>query len=574
MKQMTLGNGLVEQAAYNERLQMRSVQVGVNGNSTAAWKAEYCWGVLEAGCAANAPRSNNGNLQVQTISAPGFSVTQKYSYDGLNRILKAEEPGVSPWTQDFVYDRWGNRALKSTSQYVDQVCTPLTMDTTVPFSAANNRWTAGAYDASGNFESGCGKSYAYDGENRIGTVNGSAVTYSYDGQDRRVKMVEAGATTVWVYDAFGSLAAEYRTGMAGVAAPCTTCYVTADHLGSTRVVTSAGTATGDGTNLVMARHDYLPFGEEIPAGWGARTAGMGYAAVDGVRPRFTGQMRDGATESGLDYFGLRYMSAAQGRFTSPDPNSAGASLFDPQSWNAYSYVNDRPLTHVDPDGDVPLPVITGLGGGIIGGVAGAFVEYRAQQGLDPSQRQSGKIWTAFGGGFVGGALAGLGLGGLAVGGVAVGAGTTAVLEGAGSVVGGYAQRRADEALGYAQAPQSEGLEIAADAISGGIGGAIGGKLGEHLIPLPNIRKQLELLRFAHRQSTRAAQSRAAQRAFDWRAGISTAVGEAIENGIATPLTKSVFDWLFRPQPPPQALKSKVESEFRPCTQGDTSEGCR
>src|SRR5580693_1090540 len=34
-------------------------------------------------------------------------------------------------------------------------------------------------------------------------------------------------------------------------------------------------------------------------------------------PRCTGKERD--AESGLDYFGARYMSSAQGRFTSPDP---------------------------------------------------------------------------------------------------------------------------------------------------------------------------------------------------------------------------------------------------------------
>ena len=201
----------------------------------------------------------------------------------------------------------------------------------------------------------------------------------------------------------------------------------------------------------------------------------------------------------------------------------------------------------------------------------AVVEYRAQQALDPSQRQSGKIWTAFGGGALAGGLAGLGLGGLAAGGVAVGAGTTVLVEGAGSVVGGYAQRRADEALGYAQAPASEGLEIAADAIGGGIGGAIGGKLGEHLVPLPNIRKQLELLKFAHRRSTRAARSEAAQRAFDRRAVVNTIVGEGIENGAATPLTRSIFDWFFRQQ---TGTKPQVDSAFRPCAQGDTSEGCR
>jgi RHS repeat-associated protein len=152
----------------------------------------------------------------------------------------------------------------------------------------------------------------------------------------------------------------------------------------------------------------LAFGEEIPSGIAGRGALYGTADISSLR--FTGKERD--AETGLDYFGLRYMSPAQGRFTTPDPNGAGASLFDPQSWNAYSYVNNRPLTHIDPDGDVPLPVITGVGGAVIGGIAGAIVEYRTQQRLAPSEQQVGKIWTAFGGGFVAGGLAGLGLGGL------------------------------------------------------------------------------------------------------------------------------------------------------------------
>jgi len=42
----------------------------------------------------------------------------------------------------------------------------------------------------------------------------------------------------------------------------------------------------------------------------------------------------------------------QGRFTSIDPGNYQAMLdpSDPQSWNAYSYVNNNPLRRVDPDG--------------------------------------------------------------------------------------------------------------------------------------------------------------------------------------------------------------------------------
>ena len=41
---------------------------------------------------------------------------------------------------------------------------------------------------------------------------------------------------------------------------------------------------------------------------------------------FTSKERD--AETGLDYFGARYMSAAQGRFTSPDPLMASANVGD------------------------------------------------------------------------------------------------------------------------------------------------------------------------------------------------------------------------------------------------------
>jgi RHS repeat-associated protein len=63
---------------------------------------------------------------------------------------------------------------------------------------------------------------------------------------------------------------------------------------------------------------------------------------------FTGKERDG--ETGLDYFEARYMSSAQGRFTSPDPGNAGAFAANPQSWNAYSYVVNIPLKYTDPHG--------------------------------------------------------------------------------------------------------------------------------------------------------------------------------------------------------------------------------
>lgn len=78
-----------------------------------------------------------------------------------------------------------------------------------------------------------------------------------------------------------------------------------------------------------------------------RTATYGYDAPAGL---FSGKEREGTEAASLDFFQARYMSAYQQRFSSPDPANAGADLTNPQSWNAYSYVWDSPLTLVDPTG--------------------------------------------------------------------------------------------------------------------------------------------------------------------------------------------------------------------------------
>jgi hypothetical protein len=143
------------------------------------------------------------------------------------------------------------------------------------------------------------------------SVNGSA-SYFYDGEGRRVKKLTCagsvactdGSTgvvkTIYVYDAMGQMAAEYST---GVNAATGTQYLTADHLGSTRVVTK------EGTDPVVSRYDYLPFGEGMAAGVNGRSGKYSVGAYpdtdDGRRVKFTGKERDG--ETGLDFFGARYL---------------------------------------------------------------------------------------------------------------------------------------------------------------------------------------------------------------------------------------------------------------------------
>ena len=152
----------------------------------------------------------------------------------------------------------------------------------------------------------------------------------------------------------------------------------------------------------------------------------GYAAVDSTRQRFTSKERD--QESGLDYFGARYYSAAQGRFTSADEFTGGPNeLFDfadaasdnptfyadiskPQSLNKYQYAYNNPLRYIDPDGHDP--------------------EAEADPGDD-------KLTKAAKGAAIGagvGAIVGAGIGAV-VGGAGGGAVGTAVAPGAGTIAG-------------------------------------------------------------------------------------------------------------------------------------------
>ncbi len=254
----------------------------------------------------------------------------------------------SNWTETYGYDQYGNRTSVSvSSSYLPTFAPAPAMD-----ASNKNRFATSAgfaYDNSGNLTQapvvpgGATQTFGYDAENKLINFNIAAATYAYDGDGRRVQKGVGSSTTVFVYDATGKLAAEYsNTSTTGSG----TKYITTDHLGSTRIVT-------DVSGAVLARHDYLPFGEEIPALFGNRSLVTGYNNGDDTRQKFTAKERD--TESGLDYFLARYFSGPQGRFTTPDWSRKPepipyADLDSPQSLNLYAYVRNNPLNHVDGDG--------------------------------------------------------------------------------------------------------------------------------------------------------------------------------------------------------------------------------
>jgi RHS repeat-associated protein len=134
---------------------------------------------------------------------------------------------------------------------------------------------------------------------------------------------------------------EAWTASSGVSPTANINWLVTDQLGTPRLIFDQ-----TGSLATTKRHDYLPFGEELFNG--ARTSGMGYAANDTTRQKFTSKERD--NETGLDYFGERYYASALGRFTTVDPLGSSAKRIDPQTMNRYTYALNNPLRYVDPDG--------------------------------------------------------------------------------------------------------------------------------------------------------------------------------------------------------------------------------
>jgi RHS repeat-associated protein len=325
--------------------------------------SSYLGGTQASNYATSIAVDNSGSAWVTgTTQSGGFPVVG----NAIQRILTSDQNGfvtkVSPDGSKLLYSTYlgGGSTDNLLGITVDGAGNAYVTGWTNSFnfpvvnasgSGTNNRVTNWTYDNVGNIMSipTMQRTFSFDAENRQtsavinGTGSAYTTTYTYDGDGRRITKSTGGALpTVYVYDPTGQLAAEYG--------PATdqesgTYYLTADALGSTRLQTNS---SGVAANC----YDYLPFGQELFAGTGARVAissgGCFVPSPDSFNLKFTGKERD--AESGLDWFKARYFSGAQGRFTSPDAPFNDQDPSDPQSWNLYSYVRNNPLRFTDPTG--------------------------------------------------------------------------------------------------------------------------------------------------------------------------------------------------------------------------------
>jgi len=118
-----------------------------------------------------------------------------------------------------------------------------------------------------------------------------------------------------------------------------------DHLGNVRAVVSGAMPTlvnGQRIATILSLTDYYPFGSKMP--------GRRFCSSTDYRYGFEGQEYD--QETGDNDFGARIYDPRISRWFMREP----LALYMP-SYSTYSFAYDNPISFVDPDGQLPWPIL-------------------------------------------------------------------------------------------------------------------------------------------------------------------------------------------------------------------------
>jgi RHS repeat-associated protein len=198
--------------------------------------------------------------------------------------------------------------------------------------------------------------YAWDADGNSITMDSVAVTY--DALDRAVEQNRSGSYTEIVYAHSGGKLALMNgqtllTAFVPLPGQATAVYTASgldhyrrsDWLGSARLTSSP-------SQTYLSSTAYTPFGGT-------------YASSGTPDPSFTGQNSDTVS---TDYDFLFRTFSTTGRWPSPDPAGVSATCpKNPQTQNRYTYVENNPLSYVDPLGTQSRPCFFGPCSGNGGG---------------------------------------------------------------------------------------------------------------------------------------------------------------------------------------------------------------
>jgi RHS repeat-associated protein len=401
--------------------------------------------------------SPNGNLLAHSDSVMG---DWTFQYDTLNRLTVMAPSINAPvafkgYLGCYAYDAFGNRTINASpntgctsfpaSNYsVYNARNQLTTFKTVQANGQTNATLT--YDAAGNVANDGTNMYVYDGEGRVCAAENlsttTATAYIYDAEGwRTAKGRPANAalpittqacnlatngfapSSEYLLDLGGDQVTELNNAVTGTSALAwahSNVWAGA-HLTATYDMYKTSSSTWApalhfhlsdplGTRRVQinpqgqieSTFQSLPFGDGLTVNKYDPNTGIPLAtADDATEHHFTGKERD--AETGLDYFGARYYSGAQGRFMTPDWSSKPtpvpyATLGNPQSLNLYVYVMNNPLSRNDPDGHCDSLLCKWLNvvevkvtAGIQAGISGQFgvVKGKAQATLIGAEAKTG-----------------------------------------------------------------------------------------------------------------------------------------------------------------------------------------
>jgi RHS repeat-associated protein len=193
-----------------------------------------------------------------------------------------------------------------------------------------------------------GKTFAYDAENHLTSMNGGTVTLVYDGDGNRVAKTVGGVTTRYLVDDLnptgyaqvaeevvgGAVARQYTYGLQRISQgqfisnQWTVSFYGYDGGGNVRNLTNvAGTITDE--------YEYDAFGNSFTK---VGTTPNNYL--------YRGEQYD--PDLGLYYLRARYYNPNTGRFLSRDPEAGKPT--DPKTLHRYLYAGGDPLDKIDPTG--------------------------------------------------------------------------------------------------------------------------------------------------------------------------------------------------------------------------------
>lgn len=285
-----------------------------------------------------------------------------YRYDDLDRLAEADGNQRLNWQ----YDATGNRTQQQTIVGAMQVATLYSIEATSNRLASIDG-SARQYDAVGNTTGADGKTFVYNGRNRMSEVRQGGVTlarYAYNALGERVCVASSGGSCPtqtnagsnfrqYVYDEGGHLIGEYDSNggliaehlwlgdtPVAVLKPATTAqtfggtvagdvaayFVHPDHLDTPRTIVNA-------SNTAVWAWDSAPFGDTLA---NENSSGLGQFSYI---LRFPGQQFDPA--SGLHYNYFRDYEPAAGRYVESDPIGIYGAFA------TYSYADGDPVWSSD-----------------------------------------------------------------------------------------------------------------------------------------------------------------------------------------------------------------------------------